>query len=83
MDMEQMVEAVKAHALEHYNDGGWDVIVECFTDEEIAAHIDEQNSEADSAEAAIKTFAWLVDVWDERQKDAVISAGEELGSRRS
>ena len=27
------VDAVKAHAAEHYEDGGWDVIVECYTDE--------------------------------------------------
>jgi hypothetical protein len=28
-----VVNGVKAHALAHYTDGGWDVIVECWSDD--------------------------------------------------
>ena len=34
--MDQLVDSVKAYALEHYEDGGWDVIVEAWTDAMIA-----------------------------------------------
>ncbi len=74
MTRDQLVEAVKAHALEHYNDGGWDVIVECYTDEEIAEHLEKEVPGASTSEEAIHSFKWLVDVWDERQKDAINSA---------
>jgi len=34
--MNEMVEAVKAHAIAHYNDGeGWDMVAECMGTEEI------------------------------------------------
>ena len=36
-----LVDGVKAHAQEHYNEGGWDVVIECYTDEMIAAHLKE------------------------------------------
>ena len=31
--------AVRAHALENYNKGGWDILVECWSDGEIAQNI--------------------------------------------
>lgn len=34
--LETLVEAVKQHALTHYNREGWDYIVECWSDSEIA-----------------------------------------------
>ena len=33
------VERIKRHALTHYNEDGWDILVECWTDEYIADHI--------------------------------------------
>lgn len=39
-DTAALVEAVKAHALEHYEKNGWDFIVECWSDEEIAEEIE-------------------------------------------
>lgn len=30
-----LVEAVKAHALDNYDTNGWDVVVECWADDEI------------------------------------------------
>ena len=36
----QLIEAVKAHALEKYEQpGGWDFVIECWSDEEIGAEI--------------------------------------------
>lgn len=65
-----LVEAVKAHALAHYTDGGWDVIVECWDDDEIA----EQIGDASTVEDALAAFAVLVDVWGDGQADARNSA---------
>lgn len=41
----EMVQAVKDHAEEHYNDGGWDVIVECYDDEMIVEMIGRARTE--------------------------------------
>lgn len=35
--MTQFLEQLKAHAIAHYNEDAWDVIVECYTDHELAA----------------------------------------------
>ena len=37
--MTSLLEQVKSHALAHYNEGAWDIIVECYTDNELAALI--------------------------------------------
>jgi len=42
---EQLIEAVKAHARDHYAAGvGWDYIVECYSDAEIAEVLDAAGS---------------------------------------
>jgi hypothetical protein len=35
-DAVDVVEAIKNYATAHYNEGGWDILVECHTDQEIA-----------------------------------------------
>ena len=70
MTKAELVEAVKAHALEHYEDGGWDVIVECWEDDQIA----EQIGGARTVAGALKKFADIVDIWADRQADAINSA---------
>lgn len=70
-EVEKIVEAVKEHAQEHYEDGGWDVIVECYSDRNIADIITEDTILF--AEAAIEQFSDLVSVFAERQHDAIIS----------
>jgi len=70
MTRAELVEAVKAHALEHYEDGGWDVVVECWDDEQIAECI----GRARTVKGAIEKFAPIVDVWSDRQADARNSA---------
>lgn len=61
---------VKAHALAHYNDGGWDVIVECYDDEMLA----EQIGRARTAKGALAKFEAAVDIWADREADARNSA---------
>ncbi len=55
MSRAQLVQAVKDHAIEHYEDGGWDVIVECYDD----ATVDEMIG-ACRTEAGAINKAWIV-----------------------
>lgn len=66
MTKQDLVQAVKDHATEHYNDGGWDVIVECWDDDQIAETI----GQARTVKGALAKFAAVVDVWADRQADA-------------
>lgn len=62
-----LVRAVNMHARAHYNEGGWDVIVECWDDAEIAQLLVE---DAVTTEAeAIAAFVPLVEVWREQETD--------------
>lgn len=75
MDMDELTEAVKAHALEHYEDGGWDVIVECWSDSDIAAVLACALDPIKTAADAISHFAdGVVAVWADQQADAINSA---------
>lgn len=67
---DKLVQAVRDHALEHYEDGGWDVIIECYSDEEIAEEI----GKARTPKGAIAKFAIPVSIWAEREADARNSA---------
>jgi hypothetical protein len=62
----ELVERVKAHALAHYTDGGWDVIVECWDDEDIADAI----APATNFRDAIRNMKEFVEIYEERQADA-------------
>ncbi len=70
MSTQELVQAIKDHALAHYEDGGWDVVVECWGDAEIADTIGTAGTVAD----AFEVFAPLIDVWSDRQADARNSA---------
>lgn len=63
---ETLVEAVKRHALANYTAGGWDVVVEAWTDGEIA----EQIAGTRTAAEAIAKFEPLVSVWADREAAA-------------
>lgn len=65
-----LVEAVKRHATEHYNDGGWDVIVECWSDDELAHTI----RGAKTVRGALRKVGTIVSVYADRQADAENSA---------
>lgn len=61
---------IEAHALAHYCDGGWDVVAECWT----RAQITEFIGRATTLAGALRKFEALVDVWADREADAVNSA---------
>jgi hypothetical protein len=66
----ELIAQIKAHALAHYEDGGWDVIVECWSDEDIAETI----GKATTLRGALKKIRDIVSVYDDRQADARNSA---------
>ena len=45
-DVKFMVKAVRKHALAHYEEDGWDYIVECWSDDEIIEVIRQCHTEA-------------------------------------
>lgn len=63
--MEQFIAAVRAHALANYNEGGWDFVVECWSDEDILDRIEG----ADSAEEAIRQVGEDVGVLSDYRDD--------------
>ena len=69
MNKEEIAKYIYNYAQEHYNDGGWDVIVECWSLKEIMDEIQDDDSKGD----ALKHLESVVDVWAERQADALNS----------
>jgi hypothetical protein len=63
-----LTEFIKVHALDNYEAGGWDVIVECWTDEQITSTLMEFG--ATNEAEAVKAFEGFVDVWADRQAEA-------------
>lgn len=61
-----LLQEVKDYALEHYNDGGWDVIVETYEDCELAEEIKGVKTLA----GALRRLRPLVAVWSDQQADA-------------
>ena len=72
MDLTELVAAVRAHALAHYNDGGWDVIVECWSDADITEFVDN----AQTFDGTIAAIARMVSIYADREADARNSHGE-------
>jgi hypothetical protein len=75
-----LIAAVRAHAEANYDAGGWDVVVECYDDEEIAEVI----GRARTLKGAIAKFATVIDVYSDRQAAArsEIEAATGGGSER-
>ena len=67
-----LAKELMAHAEAHYNDGGWDVIVECWELQQIDEVLAENG--ATTLTEAVAGFAFLVGVWADRQADAMNSA---------
>jgi hypothetical protein len=61
-----MVKAIRAYALEHYNEGGWDYVVECWSDLDIEMAILPGDG---TLETAIKNVGSQVGVLDSVRKD--------------
>lgn len=71
MTTETLTEFIKAHAVKHYEDGGWDVIVECWEDATIAEVLTEAGA---TTEADALVAFQFVEVYADRQADARNSA---------
>jgi len=69
MNKEEIAKYIYNYAQEHYNDGGWDVIVECWTIKDIMDRIEDGESKED----ALKSIEGAVGVWADQQADAVNS----------
>jgi hypothetical protein len=65
--------ALYKHAEDHYTDGGWDVIVECWTLEMIDDYLVEAG--VCTFPDAVKLFGeGVVAIWADQQADAINSA---------
>lgn len=67
-----LVDFIKTYANDHYEDGGWDVIVECWSDDDILDYLLERSAESQAD--ALYAFRNIVEVWADRQADARNSA---------
>ena len=54
MTKQELIQAVKDHAIRNYNNGGWDEIVECLDDEAIADLIGQSRTASDAIAKAKK-----------------------------
>jgi predicted RNase H-like HicB family nuclease len=70
MNKEEIAKYIYKYAQDHYNDGGWDVIVECWTINDIKNQIEDGESKED----ALKHFKSVVAVWADQEADAANSA---------
>ena len=68
--MDELIEAVKKHALANYNTGGWDYIVKCWSDHEIKMAIEG----AVTPEDAIKAVGEVAGLLDERRNELMAEA---------
>ena len=51
--MNELVNAVKNHANEHYEHDGWDIVSECYSDSEIADIIKGAATASDAIQAVL------------------------------
>ena len=65
-----MINGVKAHAQANYDKGGWDVIVECWSDEQIY----EATKTCRTISGAVRELSGVVSVYADQQADAINSA---------
>jgi hypothetical protein len=73
MSYATVAEDIYAHAVAHYNDGGWDVIVECYGPKGLVDMFEEDPRPRGDRECWTLVEN-LVDIWADRQADAVNSA---------
>lgn len=63
----EMVAAVRKYAEDHYNEDGWDSIVECYEDADIVAEIVGCNT----VEEAIRKVGRGCKLWDDKRQDVL------------
>jgi len=69
MDMPELIAAVKDHAIERYTEGGWDYVVEAYSDHDLAFVI----GNARTVAGAIRRVAKEVGIRDEVRQDIINS----------
>ena len=57
MNINELVDAVKTHALKNYNQGGWDFVIECHSTDEIRQAIGKATTEAGAIKNVAQAFA--------------------------
>jgi hypothetical protein len=67
--VEKMILTVREYATAHYDEGGWDYIVECWSDEDIAQILAEE--QCHSLKQAVKTIQSIVQVMDDRRREVM------------
>jgi hypothetical protein len=61
----EIVEAVRKHATANYENGGWDYVIECWSDEQILAQAGDMD-----LEKTIARIGKILGVVDDRRQDA-------------
>lgn len=79
MTLEDLAQKLLAHAKERYEEGGWDVLVECYTVEDIVQEwrnnvIEYKKALPKTLKSAIASFQVHIDHWAEQEADAINSA---------
>jgi hypothetical protein len=59
MTKQELVQAVRAHAIANYNKGGWDFLVECWEDSDIEAEIGNAKTVRGAIMACKRTMSLL------------------------
>ena len=67
-DINKLVQYIKDYANFHYEDGGWDVIAECWEDKDILKVLARDNAKTEKESLA--SFKDIVAVWTDQQSDA-------------
>ncbi len=70
LSMPELVKAVRGHANANYNKGGWDYLVECWSDAEIELEI----GKARTVAGAIRACKFTVGLLDERRREVMSEA---------
>jgi len=70
MTKTELVEAVKAHAVDNYESGGWDYLVECYSD----AEVEELIGKATTVKGAIKKVAKVMGIKNDYREDIQATA---------
>ncbi|MDH5523032.1 MAG: hypothetical protein OEY01_03380 [Desulfobulbaceae bacterium] len=64
-----LIKQLKKHALAHYEEGGWDFLVECWDDWEIEEELSSKELEPDDFEGAKAHFCRVLGIVDERRTE--------------
>ena len=65
-EMRALVDAVRKHACKHYEEDGWDYVVESYDDEELSDLI----ADAKTVEDAIANVKEIVSIINDQREDA-------------